>query len=310
MKKKILFILISIISFGTIVNASTNTYERKTEENYNSKKVDIDTDTKKKHVLNTPYVDASEKVYDFAEELTEEEEQKLYKKIMEFIDEYDTELIILTINKPFSDEDNDAFADDFYDYNDFGIGFDKYDGIVLLHNAHYSNKYYNYYTFGNAQLYFGPQRDNKILDYIYNDLKNSKFYTGFDKFIDKAAYFYIQGRDPELKDYEVDNNGYLYKRYVPPIFGGVLISVIVVAISMAIMVKKNKMVRKAYYASEYLDKESINYRKSEDKFIRTYVTKTYIPPSSSGSSGGGGGGHSSHSGSSGRGYSSGSGRHL
>ena len=307
MKKLVLLILICLFPFG-IVKASTDTYERKPEDNYGSKKFDIDTENKKQHVLNTPYVDAGEKIYDFAEILSVKEEKDLYEKIMDFIDEYDTELVIVTVNMSYSnDSENEDFAADFYDYNDFGLDFKKYDGILLLHNVYPQNNYYNMYTFGNAQLYFGNKRYDLALDEIYTDLKSGKYYKGYDRFIDRMAYFYQQGRDKELKGYEVDKKGFLYKKYSIPWLFAIIGSAIITAIIIGIMVSKNKMVRKACFASEYLDKDSLKYRKNVDKFITSHTTRTYVPPSSSGGSGGGG--FSSRGGSSGGGHSSGGGRH-
>ena len=69
---------------------------------------------------------------------------------------------------------------------------------------------------------------------------------------------------------------------------------------MLILVSKNKMVRKAITANEYLDKGSINYTQSMDQFVRSHTTHYTV----SSSSGGGG-----HGGSSGGGHSSGGGRH-
>lgn len=307
--KKILFVLISLLAFSGIVNASTKTYERKPEENYGSKKFEINTENKKQHVIRTPYVDASEKIYDFAEELSEEEEKELYDKIMEFIDQYNTELVIITVNRAYSlDTENEDYAADFYDYNDFGLDYEKYDGIVLLHNCYPKDNYYDIYTFGNAQLYFGQKRYDTALDEIYSDLKSARYFTGYDKFIDRMEYFYQKGRDKELRHYAVDDKGFLYKKYTIPWIFGIIASAIITLIVISIMVKKNKMIRKAYYATDYLDKDSIKYRQNVDNFVTTHTTKTYIPPSSGGSSGGGGG-HSSHSGSSGGGHSSGGGRH-
>lgn len=308
MKKIVIFLLICLFPLS-IVNASDDTYERKPENNYGSKKFDIDTENKKEHVLRTPYVDVSKKVYDFAEILTDEEELDLREEIMDFIHEYDTELVIVTINMSYyKDSENEDYAADFYDYNDFGLDFEKYDGIVLLHNVYPKNNYYNIYTFGNAQLYFGDERYDTALDEIYTDLKSGNYYKGYIKFIDRMSYFYSQGRDKELKNYAVDKKGFLYKKFNIPWVFSFIISAIVTSIIMGVLISKNKMVKKAYYASEYLDKDSVTYRKNIDIFVTTHTTKTYIPPSSSGGSSGGGG-HSSSSGSSGGGHSSGSGRH-
>ena len=104
----------------------------------------------------------------------------------------------------------------------------------------------------------------------------------------------------------VDKDGKLQKKYVAPIGialgGGALVTLI----TMIVLVKKNKMVKKANAAVEYLDKSSVNYSVKTDQFTGTFTTRHRI---SSDSSGGGGGGHSSI-GSSGGGHTGGSGRHF
>ena len=73
---------------------------------------------------------------------------------------------------------------------------------------------------------------------------------------------------------------------------------------MTVLVNKNKMVKKASKADNYLITNSIQYSVKEDKYSHSR-TSSYRVSSSSG----GGGGHSSSHGSSGGGHSSGGGRH-
>jgi hypothetical protein len=66
---------------------------------------------------------------------------------------------------------------------------------------------------------------------------------------------------------------------------------------MLIMIKKNKMVRKATTAGQYLNQGSINYTQKVDQFTHSHTTHYTV----SSSSGGGG----SHGGSSGFGHGGG-----
>lgn len=340
MKKIINYVIlfVSLFFISITVKAYPITYDRTLSNNYGVNKKWQVNSYNESNVINTPYVDASEKIYDFSEILTEEEKDKLIEKINEFRTKYNTELIILTYDLSYiSDYDNEKFASDFYDYNDFGIDFEKYNGILLFRNTYSADKYYDIYTFGDAQLYFDSSRYNEILDGIYNYLSNGFYYDGFSKFIDYINEFYEDGKPSSLKKYLVDDNGYLYqtdskginyyyddlndkyyyydennniKEYkkpyleTAPIFPSLIISLIITIIVIAIMIKKNFMVKKAYQASEYINNE--NYTVRRDDFITSH-TSSYTIDTSSGSSGGGG--HSSHSGSSGGGHSSGGGRH-
>ena len=95
--------------------------------------------------------------------------------------------------------------------------------------------------------------------------------------------------------------------YTAPILPSLIPSLIITAIVISGMVKKNKMIRIATDAAVYTNHESINLVVNRDELVNSITNRTYIPPASSGSSGGGG--HSSSIGHSGGGHSSGGGRH-
>lgn len=306
MKKSIYLLLFSILflclSFN--VNASTVTYERKKNNNYGVNKKWIINDSNMSNVMQTPLVDASEKIYDYADILTEDEEEDLLKLITKFHKKYKTEVIILTVKESYySDSKNETIASDFYDYNDFGIDTPKYDGILIYRNAYEVDPYYDLYTFGDAQLYFDQYRYDQVLDDVYNLLHSGEYYEGFSMFFTYFENYYKDGI--AKKNYYVDDMGYLKKKYVPPILIATLISGVITFIVVIILVKKNKMVVRATNADIYLDMSSIKYSRRDNVFVNSRTT-SYTVSSSSGGSGGGGG---SHSGSSGGGHSSGGGRH-
>jgi len=151
--KKIYLILITFLLGINFINASTNTIPR-TDEDLGVNKKWIIGENNIANVKRTPRVNAEEKIYDFAEVLTSEEEQELYQKISEYIEKTNMDMVILTINEEFSDSAIEDYAADFYDYNDFGLNFEKYSGIILVRNINSYNRFFNIYTFGNAQLYY------------------------------------------------------------------------------------------------------------------------------------------------------------
>jgi uncharacterized protein len=304
--KKIWLILISLFLGLSIVAASTNTTPRTDDDLGVNKKWNINANNIE-NVKRTPRVDASEKVYDFAEIMTEAEEAELYNKIKNYIDETHMDMVILTIDKEFSDTEIDDYAVDFYDYNDFGLDYEKYDGIIIVRNINSYNRYFNIHSFGNAQLYYDYWTLEAILDEIYEDIRNDRYLDGFSKFIASARSYYNEGPS---KDYYVDDDGYLQKNppvYVLPLVPALGISGFVTLIVMIVLIKKNKMIKKETSAGVYMDRSTVCYNKKVDQFLHSH-TSSYTVSSSSG----GGGGHSgggSHSGSSGGGHSSGGGRH-
>lgn len=331
MKKKIVLILILLLS-AINVHAVPTTYNREELDNYGVKKNWKITDSNRSNVLNTPAVDAKEKIYDFSDVMTDEQESELKSKIDEFTSKYNMDLVIVTYNleypsvfssycysdaKADNEEDkfNETFASDFYDYNDFGMDFENNSGIVLFRNTAidpcYNAMYYDMYTFGNAQLYFNRYRYDQILDSIFDNLKGGNYTEGFNKFINLTSNYLDQGRPSELEGYTVDEKGYLQappRVYKAPISSCLILGLLIAGIVVGIMIAKNKMVKKATEASEYLNKGSVKITNRKDVFVRSH-TSSYTTSSSSGGSSGGGGGFSSHSGSSGGGHSSGGGRH-
>ena len=257
--------------------------------------------------MNTPYVDASKKIYDYSDILTDEEENEIYLLFKEFIDKYNMDVVFVSVDLPYSyDEENETYAADFYDYNDFGLDFGKnYDGILLLRNTYESDPYYDIYTFGEAQLYFNDYRYDKILDdlYLYFPFKNYK--TGLETFMSDLNSFYRSG--VASTDYKINKDGKIVKIFTPPYLIILIVASIITLIRIINLIKRNKMVKKSTEANDYLDNSSVVYNVKNDVFINTYTTKTRINNSSSSSSGGHMG--SSHSGSSGGFHSSGGGRH-
>jgi hypothetical protein len=78
------------------------------------------------------------------------------------------DMVFVSINLPYTiDKQNEEFAADFYDYNDFGINFESYSGVLLLRNTYEQDPYFNVYMFGKAQLYYSFARSESMLDNMY-----------------------------------------------------------------------------------------------------------------------------------------------
>ncbi len=303
MKK--LLVLVLTFFLGINVTNAVNTIPRTDEDLGVNKKWDI-TESNIDNVKRTPRVDASEKIYDFAEIISEEEETELKGKIDSYISKTNMDMVILTTDLELNDYELEDYAADFYDYNDFGINYEGYSGIILIINMNSFNRFFNVFTFGDAQLYYDYDRCEIILDYIFDDIKEGLYYNGFTKYIEKSETIFERGK---VEGLEIDDNGYVHVVYVYhiPWIVAFFIAGIATLVIMLILIKKNKMVKKETQASVYTDKGSIVYKNKVDKFLRSH-TSTYVISSSSSS----GGSHSSssHSGSSGGGHGGGGGRHF
>lgn len=299
-----LIFVIAFIGFIPLIFAKPQTFERNENNNYLINK-DIDITTSNLYnIKNTYAVDAKEKVYDFSEILSDEEKIQLKSKLEEFIELSDMDAVIIIDNLNYGNNyPYGTFASDFYDYNDFGINFEHYSGVLFLRDANSSSPFFYIYAFGDAQLYYSSERMESILDNIQMNFSGYSSTGGYHTFIDEITKYYKMGIPKEMKHYFINEKGILVKEYVPPILLAIGIATVVTIIVISILVGKNKMIKRETKALNYLDINSVNFTVKQDKFIRDSISSYTISSSS-----GGGGGRSSSIGSSGRGFSGGSGR--
>lgn len=296
--KKFKYLLLIVILFGFCiipVFASTNTFTR-TEDNLLVSPDITVTSQNLDNILGTPAVDASEKVYDFAELLTPSEEEQIYNRVQKFINKTNLDLAVVTIN------DNNKFsameyADDFYDYNDFGTD-SEYSGVLFLVDMDTREIYMS--TTGKAISMYSDYRIDMTLDAIYQDFSNENYLNGITKFVTIIENYDTMGL-PSNKDskYAINNSGEVYRKFPWLIVFG--IPSVITAIVIGILISKNKLVRVATSSREYLDKDSLKIKTVSDRLVST---NTIAVPRSSGSSSGGVG-SSRYSGSSGRSHGGG-----
>ena len=104
-KLRFLFVFVFCLFFSFSVHAldiysadysksDVKVFERTEKNNWGvNKKWNIDS-ANLSNVKSMPYVDASEKVYDFANILSDSEEKQIYSSIISFIEKYDMDMIL------------------------------------------------------------------------------------------------------------------------------------------------------------------------------------------------------------------------
>lgn len=242
---------------------------------------------------NIPNVDETLKIYDFANLLTEQEESNLYARAINYTTVYNLDLVLVTINENHTNAQN--YADDFYDYNNFGIG-NTYDGLLVLIDMDTREFYIS--TTGQAILMYNDYRINSVLDDMTNYMQNGEYYWALNTSIDSLSNFAQQGIPTENSDSYIDENGdYIYvehKEY--PLLPFLIISTIVATIILIIFINKNKLVKKAYEASSYIEKDKKEIKNLGDIFLTTHTSRVRINTDSGSSSSGGSRTHRSSSG--------------
>ena len=244
-------------------------------------------------ILNTPCIDEVEKVYDFADLLTDTEETDLYNEAMDYIKNTNYDLAIVTINEN-PKKSEVEYADDFYDYNNFGLT-DTRDGLVLLIDMDNRQLYIS--TTGYAIKMYDDNRIEGILDSGYSYIKQEMYYNTLSEMIKTLKVYYDKGYPASNSNLNIDSNGNVsYIKYISYPLVIILSSIITLIISL-ILYNMSRLKIKVLSTVSYLKNKNLSTK--EDHLYNTIVTH-HLRSSDSSSSGGGGGSsfHTSSSGSS------------
>lgn len=243
----------------------------------------------------------TERVFDYADIFTDEEEQALRNEIAEVEAQIGCDIVIVSISQMVEGSEaamqygyryNDwsynmrDLADDFYDNNNYGYNKVHGDGVLFLTNdlgaqdGNPSQKGTWLSTCGKAETRMSSDDIDDVL-YKIDDIliaNPSSNYAAHMAGI-KAFKNKMQSGGKE----EIGNNIYLAAIFVP-----ILISIVFFFANF-----KSKEGNVTVTANTYVEKNGMNIVRQQDQFVNKVVTKRHIE-SSSGS--GGGGGHHTSSG--------------
>ncbi|MCI8460544.1 MAG: TPM domain-containing protein [Bacilli bacterium] len=202
--KIIVCFLVSFFFFNLNCNASVNSYTRTDDNLLVPKDVVVDSNNIDA-IRRTPAVSSSEKIYDYADLLTEDEEKKIYSKLYEYTKDSNIDVAVITTNDLFGFSIVE-YANNFYDYNDFmndGIVFVMYMSgsepeIYMGNSGDYSGKVFEIYT---------DVRINQTLEYVYKDIAGGSYYKAVDDYIKILDGFYRMNDG----NYKVDKEGRVVK---------------------------------------------------------------------------------------------------
>ena len=236
--KKIFLSIIIFLGSVNVVFASTKTYERTTDN------------------LRIPNnVVVNEKIYDFADILTEKEETNLYKDIDNFVKDTTLDLVILT-EKGNLNLDNANYAFNFYDYNNFNKN-----GLIFF--IHEVDGKFNIYMWTSGDVYgiYSQKRIKDILEYIHVSFDNKETYKGMSDFVKIVHGFYIADKKGELV--KINSDGDVIKTV--PWFDIIILSVtltFVIIFSAFFLKKKEKSAKKSI--RDYLNMEKLTLEQNEE----------------------------------------------
>ncbi len=225
----------------------------------------------------------AERVFDNADVLTDEEEQKLRDYIAECEEKYHIDLVLVTINQDveslgYWDTVMMNQADDFYDQNNYGYNKIHGDGALLLDNW-YEDEYGSQAgswlsTCGSVYNKMGNYEINQVVDAVYDRVESNP-YAAYKAYIDTTC--------------EIMNSGSLKLPWLL-----ILIAPIVIAVIYASAHLVQSKAKDTTTAKTYVENGKYTVTDSRDDFIRKNVVSRRIETSSSGGvRSGGGGGHRS-----------------
>ena len=252
-------------------------------------------------------IDTNVKIYDYAELIDDSKETSLSVLANDFKEKYSLDIAVVTI---IDNEGKNAkdYADDFYDYNNFGCGNDK-DGLLLLIDM--DSREIRISTSGIAIKIFKDRVLDDMLDVIYDCVIDKRYNSAAEMFINDAKRYTEQSlSEGYIKRNE---NGTLYKPFrlnlsFKHIAVFMIFAMVGGGITVAVMVRRNNTIRPSSKADLYAKNNSFELLEQQDIYKFSNVTKTQkVKLESSGSSSGksSGGGSSVHRSSSGRSHGGG-----
>lgn len=236
----------------------------------------------------------TQRVYDYAGVLSDDEEKMLADLIAERETQCGCDIVLVTINESLYEkygitEDTDSnredcmmqYADDFYDENLYGFDTVHGDGALLLDNWYNGEKGSWLSTSGRVYSHYTYTMIDEVLDDVYDQVEYNP-YKAYKAYVNDV-YREMAGKNDAIE------------LSVLPLF---VISLVAAGIFMG-MHLKGKSGTKTTTATTYVENGSIKFNVKSDELVNKYVTSRVIPRntgSGGGRSGGGAGGHVSRGG--------------
>ena len=178
-----------------------------------------------------------QRVYDFANLLSEEDRQAVEKEIAAAVDKIGMDYVIVTIADKHGKTMRE-FADDFYDEGEFGLG-NKQSGVLILIDMEERTVYMS--TCGDAINYYNDDRIYTMTDgddQLYDYLSEGNYRRAMERTIAQAIVFYEAGIDAKQFTYNEETGEIV--RYKKLTIIEIILSVLVAVIPAALYVSSIK----------------------------------------------------------------------
>jgi len=252
----------------------------------------------------------TDNIYDYLDYLSSDNILSLQGEIDRLKSKHGLDIAIVITDDTEGKSSRD-YADDFYDYNGFGLD-DQYSGLLLLINMDIREIWIS--TTGMAIRIFTDYRIDRTLDRVASYLSDGDYYMACSIFLSSVDAYAQEGVPKGQYNYDTETGqkDYYDKRPVTYTEKAVAMmkspKVYIVAAALALfttlMLSKSSKGKQTTNKLTYEQNGSFTLRNQRDQFIRQSTSQVMISSSSS-SRGGGGGRSSTHRGSSGRSHGGG-----
>lgn len=237
---------------------------------------------------------APEYVVDQAELLTPAQEQELQKLVDEIKQEYQFEVVILTVDS-IGNKSAQDYADDFYDQGAYGP-----DGLLFLLSMEYRDYWAS--TAGEGIKWFSDYRLDSMADQILSNLSNGQYFQAFKQYITLVETQLEQSNADDYVPGGSENS--VSKRSLQDnliVIGVILVVAFVVAFCIVSGMKKKMSTKnRKVDAKYYIGANNLQLSRQQDIFMYSRLARVAraqdTSSSSSGRSGGGGSSHRSSGG--------------
>lgn len=235
----------------------------------------------------------SPKIIDNANVLSSAEEAMLETQALALVNKYDMDVVIL-IEDSIGYQNVTDYADDYFDYNGYGVG-SKHSGVLFLLDM--DEREWAISTCGNTIDALTDYGQEQIMDKVLDYLGNDEYYDGFCAYLELLDEYFEAYEKGEPIDQQRDLFDIIFDLFVALGIGAVA-----GGITITIMKAGMKTVRPQRGAQSYVKDGSFKLTKQRDMFLYSNTSRTRKQSSSSG------GGSSTHRSSSGRSHGGSRGR--
>lgn len=268
-----------------------------------------------------PVLAAPLKIVDDAGLLTAEQITRLEAKAQTLSEKYQIDLVIVTVWS-LDGKTSEAYADDYFDYNGYGIGNDR-SGVLLLLAMEYRD--WAISTCGQTIHALTDHVIQSVFSAISGYLADDEYYLAFDAYLDALVTYlknyangtpiddfassytgpgiYTPGAQDEVIYYDEETGfHWSWEKFLIALVMGIITA----GVTLLIMVRQMNTARKQQSADSYMKSGSYALNQQSDLFLYSQVRK--VRRSENTSSGHHGGGSSVHRSSNGRSHGGGHGK--